>query len=202
MAQTPQIQEHNGVKPLQNLATIQIPPLAAESVVIAVFDHKDGSVRMLDARNFIEALAAAERVHSLDRLDTRNLVQVTVPNLAALAAVVSGIITVPAGEVWFINRLSVTCPAADATGTASHNILVSRFPKTLAGTDKAYLAADVVAMGATTPYDLATVGQLGEELRLEGGDKLTLRLTVTVAFTADKVFTLAPFGRRGKLLVT
>jgi hypothetical protein len=78
---------------------------------------------------------------------------------------------------------------------------VSSFPKTEAGGDKPYLPANVTAMGATTDYDLPAQGELGEELRMVGGDKLTLQLTVTVAFTADKVFRLNPWGRKGKALV-
>jgi hypothetical protein len=150
----------------------------------------------------VQPLVLAEKAHALDRLDSRNGVAVTVPNGTALNAVVTGQIEVPAGEVWYINRLAVTCPAADATGTVSHNILVSSWPKTAAGGDKPYLAANATAMGATTNYDVGAVGQLGEELRLVGGDKLTLTLTVTVAFTADKVFRLDVYGRRGKLLVS
>jgi len=151
----------------------------------------------------VQPLVLAEKAYALDRLDSRNGKAVTVPNGTALAAVVpADAIEVPTGEVWYINRLAVTCPAADATGSASFNILVSSFPKTAAGTDKQYLATDTTAMGATTNTDLGAVGQLGEELRLVAGDKLTLRLTVTAAFTADKVFRLDIFGRKGKLLVT
>ena len=148
-----------------------------------------------------QPLVLAEKAYALDRVDSRDGVNVTVPNLSALATVVTGEIEVPAGEVWYLNRLSVVCPAADATGSASFNILVSSFPKTAAGGDKPYLPANVTAMGATTDYDLPAQGELGEELRLVGGDILTLQLVVTVAFTADKVFRLNPWGRQGKSLV-
>jgi len=149
----------------------------------------------------IQPLVLAEKAYALDRVDSRNGVEVTVANGAAVGAVAADEIEVPAGEVWYLNRLSVTCPAADATGTASFNILVSSFPKTAAGGDKPYLANNATAMGATTDYDLPAQGGLGEELRLVGGDKLTLQLTATVAFTANKVFRLDPYGRRGKALV-
>jgi len=148
-----------------------------------------------------QTLVLAEKAYALDRVDSRDGVDVTVPNLSALATIVTGEIEVPAGEVWYLNRLSVICPAADATGTCSFNILVSSFPKTAVGGDKPYLPANVTAMGATTDYDLPAQGALGEELRLVGGDKLTLQLVVTVAFTADKVFRVNPWGRQGKALV-
>jgi len=160
-----------------------------------------GAPAFLDLDKLVnQPLVLAEKAYALDRIDSRNGINVTVPDATALAAIVTGEIEVPAGEVWFLNRLSVVCPAADATGTASFNILVSSFPK-VNGVDKAYLPADVTAMGATTDIDLPAQGQLGEELRLVGGDKVTLRLTVTVAFTADKVFRLNVWGRKGKALV-
>jgi hypothetical protein len=169
--------------------------------VIPIGNYK-GAAAFIDLDKLVnQPLVLAEKAYALDRVDSRNGVQVTVPNGTALAAVVTGQIEVPSGEVWFLNRLSVVCPAADATGTASFNILVSSFPKTEAGNDKPYLPANVTAMGATTDYDLPAQGELGEELRLVGGDKLTLQLTVTVAFTADKVFRLNIWGRKGKALV-
>jgi len=169
--------------------------------VIPIGNYK-GAATFIDLDKLVnQPLVLAEKVYALDRVDSRNGVQVTVPNGTALAAVVTGQIEVPAGEVWFLNRLSVVCPAADATGTCSFNILVSSFPKTEDRGDKPYLPANVTAMGATTDYDLPAQGELGEELRMVGGDKLTLQLTVTVAFTADKVFRLNPWGRKGKALV-
>jgi hypothetical protein len=169
--------------------------------VIPIGNYK-GAAAFIDLDKLVnQPLVLAEKAYALDRVDSRDGVNVTVPNLSALATIVTGEIVVPAGEVWYLNRLSVVCPAADATGTVSFNILVSSFPKTEAGGDKPYLPANVTAMGATTDYDLPAQGGLGEELRLVGGDKLTLQLVVTVAFTADKVFRLNPWGRQGKSLV-
>ena len=169
--------------------------------VIPIGNYK-GAAAFIDLDKLVnQPLVLAEKAYALDRIDSRDGVQVTVPNGTALAAIVTGEKLVPAGEVWYLNRLSVVCPAADATGTASFNILVSSFPKTEAGGDKPYLPDNVTAMGATTTIDLPAQGELGEELRLAGGDKLTLQLTVTVAFTADKVFRLNPWGRRGRALL-
>ena len=56
-------------------------------------------------------------------------------------------------------------------------------------------------MGAVTNIDLPAQGELGEELRLVGGDTLTLVLVGTVAFTVDKDFRLDLFGRKGRPLV-
>jgi hypothetical protein len=169
--------------------------------IIPIGAYKNGAAFFDLDKLANQTLVLAEKAYALDRVDSRDGVDVTVPNLSALATIVTGEIEVPAGEVWYLNRLSVICPAADATGTCSFNILVSSFPKTAVGGDKPYLPANVTAMGATTDYDLPAQGALGEELRLVGGDKLTLQLVVTVAFTADKVFRVNPWGRQGKALV-
>lgn len=175
-------------------------PGTVQGVPIIVWDHRNNQYGILNQGFMAELCLLAEKAYILDRLDDRNGVKATVKNGADVNDVVKGTIEVPAGEVWYINRFSVICPAADADGTAKFNIEVSSFPK-VDSANKDYLSADVTAMGATTNYDVASVGHLGEELRLVGGDKLVLRLTVTVAFTADKDFYLNVYGRGGKRLV-
>jgi len=177
-----------------------VPPLGAVLNLIGVYDLKSGFWVGLPIQALTEALVQAEKAYTVDRIDSRNGKAVTIANGTGLAEVVTGEIEVPADEVWYINRLSVTCPAADATGTASFNILVSSFPK-VNGADKPYFASDRTAMGTTTDVDLPAQGELGAELRLVGGDKLTLRLTVTAPFTTDKTFRLDLYGRKAKRLV-
>jgi hypothetical protein len=195
------VPQEAGVMP-QQLAGLTVAQALQNRLGVYLLGGYKGATVFIDLDKLVnQPLILAEKGYALDRIDSRNGVQVTVPNGTALAAVVTGAIEVPAGEVWYLNRLSVVCPAADATGTCSFNILVSSWPKTEAGGDKPYLPANVTAMGATTDIDLPAQGELGEELRLVGGDKLTLQLTVTVAFSADKVFRLNPWGRKGKVLV-
>jgi len=169
--------------------------------VLPIGNYK-GTAAFIDLDKLVnQPLVLAEKAYCQDRVDSRNGVQVTVTDGSAVGTVVTGEIVVPAGEVWYLNRLSVTCPAADTDGSCSFNILVSSWPLTEAGTPKGYFATNQVAMGVTTDIDLPAQGELGEELRLVGGDRLILQLVVTVAFTADKVFRLDPFGRKGKALV-
>ena len=172
--------------------------------VIPIGDYK-GVAAILDLDLLVvQPLVLAEKAYSLDRIDSRNGVNVTVPLATDVGdAVAPGEIEVPAGEVWYLNRLSVSCPVPDATGTCSYNILVSSFPKTATGTDKPYLPANAADPGVgPDDYDLPAQGELGEELRLVGGDKLSLVLTVTVGpFAAITVYRLNIWGRKGKLLV-
>jgi len=175
-------------------------PGTVQGVPVIVWDHRNNQYGILNQGFLAELCLLAEKVYTIDRVDDRDGVKSTIKNGAAVSDVVKGTIEVPAGEVWYLNRLSVVCPAAGADGSAKFNIEVSPFPKEDSA-NKDYLSADVTAMGATTDYDLVSAGQLGEELRLVGGDKLVLRLTVTVAFTADKDFYLNVYGRGGKRLV-
>ncbi|MDP3063160.1 MAG: hypothetical protein Q8O40_08125 [Chloroflexota bacterium] len=207
------IQEHNGVKALQTLQTIAIPPLAPESVIIAVFDHKDGSIRMLDARNFVEALAAAERIHVIGKLDERDRITVTVPAGSAIGTVVAAELLVPAGEVWFLNMVHLTSPgeSAPAVGDVVQvNFKNTSWPLTGDVAGKTFFATN---QGGAAPGDhyaefhpfaplFATIN-LSCELRLEAGKKLTLVGVLTGAIAgAALVATLEPFGWKGKLLVS
>jgi hypothetical protein len=195
------VPQEAGVMP-QQLGNLTVAQALQNRLGVYLLGGYKGQTVFIDLDKLVnQPLILAEKAYALDRIDSRNGVQVTVPDGSEIGTVVTGEIGVPAGEVWYLNRLSVVCPAADATGTASFNILVSSWPLTEAGTPKGYFATNQVAMGATTDIDLPAQGELGEELRLVGGNKLILQLTVTVAFTEDKVFRLNPFGRKGKALV-
>ena len=164
-----------------------------------------GQTTFLDFDKLVnQPLILAEKAHCLDRVDSRNGVNATVPLAANVGdSVAPGEIAVPAGEVWYINRLSVGCPVPDGVGTCSYNILVSSFPKTVTGTDKPYLPANAPDPGVgPDDYDLPAQGELGEELRLVGGDKLSLVLTITAGpFAAITNYRLNIWGRKGKALV-
>jgi len=207
------VEAQDGVKPQQTLQTIQIPPLAPESVVIAVYDRKDGSVRMLDSRNFVEALATAERVHSIGKLDERDVITVTIPAGAAVGTELTEELAVPAGEVWFVTALRLTSPgeSAPAVGDVVQvNAKVSAWPATGDQDGKAFFAAN---QGGAAPGEhwaefhpgapFFDPRNMSAELRLVGGQKVTLvaRLTGAVAGAALTA-TLEPYGWKGKLLAS
>jgi len=191
--------EDKGIVSPQNFSPQQLPG-AVSGMPVIIWDHRNNQYGVLNQGFLAELCLLAEKAYTVDRLDDRNGVKTTIENGATANDVVKGTIEVPAGEIWYINRLAVICPTADGNGSAKFNIEVSSFPK-VDSANKDYFPADVTAMGATTNYDLASAGHLGEELRLVGGDELVLRLTVTVDFTVDKDFYLIVYGRVGKRLV-
>jgi hypothetical protein len=173
-----------------------VPPLDAVLTLLGVYDNEAGYWVGLPLQALTEALLVAEALHTEDRIDERDKIELTVPSGTDEDTVKTKEYEIPAGEVWYLNRLNLVTEAE-----VSGNIRVSRFPKTDT-TDKKYLGTDQAA-GNDVDYDLASAGQLGADLRLVEGDKLTVVATVTAAggTTADRKVTLNPFGRKARRLV-
>jgi len=173
-----------------------VPPLDAVLTLLGVFDNDAGYWVGLPLQALTEALLVAEALHTEDRIDERDKIELTVPNGTDEDTVKTKEYEIPAGEVWYLNRLNMV-----TEDEVSGNVRISRFPKTDT-TDKKYLGTDQAADG-DVDYDLAAAGQLGADLRLVEGDKLTVTATVTAAggTTADRKVTLNPFGRKARRLV-
>jgi len=185
-------QQYAGVRPPKGW----VPPLDAVLTLLGVYDNVSGFWVGLPLQALTEALLVAEALHTEDRVDERDKIEVTVPNGSAEDTVKTKEFEVPAGEVWYINRFNLVTPAE-----VSGNIRISKFPK-VDSVDKKYLGTDQAA-GSDLNYDLKEAGQLGADLRLVGGDKLTVVGTVTAAggTTADRTVTLNLFGRKARRLV-
>jgi len=173
-----------------------VPPLDAVLSLLGVFDNASGFWVGLPLQALTEALLVAEALHTEDRIDERNKIELTVPNGTAKDTAKTQEYEIPSGEVWYLNRLNLVTEAE-----VSGNIRISKFPKSNT-VDKAYLGTDLAA-SQDVDYDLAATGQLGADLRLIGGDKITLVATVTAVggTTADRKVTLNPFGRKATRLV-
>ena len=173
-----------------------VPPLGQDLTLLGVYDSESGYWMGLPLQVLREALLTAESLHTEDRIDERDKIEITVPDVSAQDMVKTKEYEVPAGEVWFLNRLNLVTEVE-----VSGNIRISKFPK-VSDIDKKYLGTDQAA-GATTNYDLAAAGQLGANLRLIGGDKLTVVATVTAVggTTADRKVTLNLYGRKARRLV-
>jgi hypothetical protein len=173
-----------------------VPPLGQFLNLLGVYDNDSGYWVGLPLQVLREALLTAESLHTEDRIDERDKIELTVPNASAKDTVKTKEFEVPAGEVWYLNRLNLVTEAE-----VSGNIRISRFPK-VDTVDKKYLGTDLAA-SQNVNYDLKAAGQLGADLRLLGGDKLTVVGTVTAAggTTADRKVTLNIYGRKARRLV-
>ncbi|AGG07364.1 hypothetical protein C1O63_0513 [Dehalococcoides mccartyi] len=173
-----------------------VPPLGQELTLLGVYDNDSGYWMGLPLQVLREALLTAESLHTEDRIDERDKIEATVPNASAQDTVKTKEFEVPAGEVWYLNRLNLITEAE-----ISGNVRVSRFPK-VDTVEKKYLGTDLAA-SQNEDYDLASPGQLGADLRILGGDKLTVVATVTAVggTTADRKVTLNVYGRKARRLV-
>jgi hypothetical protein len=173
-----------------------VPPLGQFLNLLGVYDNDSGYWVGLPLQVLREALLTAESLHTEDRIDERDKIELIVPNASAQDTVKTKEFEVPAGEVWYLNRLNLVTEAE-----VSGNIRISRFPK-VDTVDKKYLGTDLAA-SQNVNYDLKAAGQLGADLRLLGGDKLTVVGTVTAAggTTADRKVTLNIYGRKARRLV-
>ena len=173
-----------------------VPPLGQELTLLGVYDNESGYWMGLPLQVLREALLESESLHTEDRIDERDKIEITVPDVSDQDTIKTKEFEVPSGEVWYLNRLNLVTEAE-----ISGNIRISKFPKadTL---DKKYLGTDLAA-SQNVNYDLKSAGQLGADLRLIGGDKLTVVATVTAAggTTADRKATLNLFGRKARRLV-
>ena len=173
-----------------------VPPLDAVMTLIGVYDNDQGYWVGLPLQVLREALLSAESLQTEDRIDERNKIEVTVPDISAQDTVKTEEYEIPSGEVWYLNRFNLVTEAE-----ISANIRISKFPRT-DSLDKKYLGTDQAA-GANTNYDLKAAGQLGADLRLIGGDKITVVATVTAVggTTAARKATLNLYGRKARRLV-
>ena len=173
-----------------------VPPLDAVLTLLGVYDNNSGFWVGLPLQALTEALLVAEALHTEDRIDERDKIELTVANGTAKDTVKTKEYEIPSGEVWYFNRLNLVTEAE-----ISGNIRISKFPKS-GSLDKTYLGTDLAA-SQDVDYDLGAAGELGADLRLVGGDKVTVVATVTAVggTTADRKVTLNPFGRKSTRLV-
>ncbi len=173
-----------------------VPPLDAVLTLLGVYDNVSGFWVGLPLQALTEALLVAEALHTEDRIDERDKIELTVANGTAKDTVKTKEYEIPSGEAWYLNRLNLVTEAE-----ISGNIRISKFPKS-GSLDKTYLGTDLAA-SQDVDYDLGAAGELGADLRLVGGDKVTVVATVTAVggTTADRKVTLNPFGRKSTRLV-
>ncbi len=173
-----------------------VPPLDAVLTLLGVYDNVSGFWVGLPLQALTEALLVAEALHTEDRVDERDKIELTVANGTAKDTVKTKEYEIPSGEVWYLNRLNLVTEAE-----ISGNIRISKFPKS-GSLDKTYLGTDLAA-SQDVDYDLGAAGELGADLRLMGGDKVTVVATVAAVggTTADRKVSLNLYGRKARRLV-
>jgi len=197
---------------IQNLPT---------SGVLPIGNYK-GAAAFIDLDKLAnQPLIWAEKQWTEDVLDSRNAIAaVAIPIGTAVGAVVTGVapggvITVPAGEVWYVMSWGMVIPvnAGYAAGDLVLNFLVSSFPPLAVGVPKPYIAPEhlaaatvfgVIAAGGFVPGAQFPAGdELGVPLRLVGGDTVTPTFTVETAITAGAIANInfVLYGRKAKVLV-
>lgn len=161
-----------------------------------------------------EPLAMVEGLYTLDKLDARDIITATIESGSGVGEEVTAQLPVPAGEVWLLNRVVLVSPAESAGGVgdiAQVNFRISKWavPDLRTGTTphangRAYWPTNRgTAAVDTYTVDFPAQGELGNELRLTGGDIITLVARLSgAAAGADLSAALSPFGRKIRRLVT
>ena len=88
-----------------------VPPLGQNLTLLGVYDNDTGYWVGLPLQILREALLAAESLHTEDRIDERDKIEVTLPDTSAQDVVETKEFEIPAGEVWFINRFNLVTAA-------------------------------------------------------------------------------------------
>jgi len=188
---------------MEEKVTVQQLPgqVGAPLAALTVFNPEANRFELVTVKA-LEVAVLGEKVHALDKIDVRNgKIEVTLGAGAAVDSSGRKSLEVPSGEVWYLNRVELYAPSPGAAGDyLAVNFRVSHWPDPAADPDgKAYLPTPVEPKGTTVTVGFKADGELGEELRLPGGSKLTLVATVRgAALAADTTASLTAYGRKGK----
>lgn len=186
-------------------------PAMIGSVIAGGWD--DGSWRALNLSTLKQLWRQGELIQPKGKLDSRNVITATLAATAVVADVATAVLTVPAGELWFIQSLSLTSPAESAPAEGQIvkvNFRISAWPdddgtsvagKLFWAVGKGTIAADVFPVDFYSGAAVADRENLQTPIRLVGGDTITLSATLSGAnATAALAATLTPFGYKATLL--
>jgi len=204
---------------LQTLTTITPGQAVAQmgwSPTVPIGNYK-GALAFLDLDKLgNQPLVWAEQLHILGILDGReedyDLQTLAVAAAEAIGTVHTGALTVPAGEVWYINAVVLTLPASGGanivTGNWRCSLWTDRVAAAVAG--QTFHPADVTfGVGGGVQTDefgviqvLFNINNKPAVLRAPAGTIFTATVTNTVAVAAAAVnATLQLHGFKGKALV-
>ena len=199
---------------LQTLAGLNVAQALQQRLGTFLIGGYKGQSVFVDLDKLVnEPLALVEGIYALDKIDARDAITATLPLGAPIGTVITAALTVPAGELWIVEQVTLEgdAPAAAEEVHANFRIGFWQFSDIRGGAvvnnaGRLYLPADVVADDTPTDIDetivFGAVTELGTPLRLSGGSVLTLVTTQAgaVAAAANAVV-LTPFGRKIRRLV-
>jgi hypothetical protein len=181
---------------------------------MGVYDSVSGYWVGLPLQALTEALVWGEQLHILGNLDgvteDTDLQTITVPAGTVAGTVITETLTVPAGEVWFINAVVGTC-LADATGTIQYNWRCSLFPDAAGNVLGGIYHGAWIGAPLGPQFDefsaIATLFAVANKpvpLRLPPGATISGQLmnAAGAAAATGVAGTMALFGWRGKYLVS
>lgn len=212
-------------KSIQPMATVQnITPanftIARQTPAygaVVMGDYK-GAARFLDLDKLVvQPLVLAEQLHILGLLDGReedyDLQTLATVAAEAIATAHSGSLTVPSGEVWYVNAVEMVVPASGGGNAITANWRCSLWTDRAATPNtngQAFHVADFnPGVGGGTQWDefgviplLWAAANKPSTLRLPAGAVLTVTFTNTLAVAAAAVNCLFRiYGFIGKALV-
>jgi len=171
-----------------------------------------GEWRTLNLDTLVQLWRLSETIQPAGKLDTRNTITATLAATAVIGDIATAVLTVPAGELWFIQALQVVSPAQTAAQgqIVTVNFRISSWPdddgtsnaagKLFWATAKGTVDVDTYWAEFHDIAPLFDVENLRPSLRLVGGDKITLYATLTaVNCTAALAATLTPYGYKATL---
>ena len=199
-----------GMKAQQGLV-LAAPPYLIGGVISGGWDA--GAWRVLNLDTLRQLWRLSERIQPAGKLDSRNTVTATIAAGSAVGVVAEATLTVPSGELWFIQALQVVSPPECAAGEGQIvqvNFRISAWPddddsdedgKLFWATGRGTIGTDTYWQELYTSAPMLAPENLDVPIRLAAADYITLIATLTgAAATAAMNATLTPYGYKAVVL--
>jgi hypothetical protein len=186
-------------------------PLLIGGVIAGGWDA--GAWRTLNLDTLRQLWRLSERIQPCGKLDGRNTVTATIAAGSAVGVTAEAALSVPSGELWFIQALEIVSPPECAPGQGqivTVNFRISAWPddddsnedgKLFWETARGTIATDTYWQEFFASGPWGDPENLDVPLRLVAADYITLIATLTgAAATAAMSATLTPYGYKAVVL--